>query len=109
MKKTHGNSLENNNPHHLYEIEDLQEKDTFKYGISDDPIEEDGLSQRVKRQVNFMNLIVGWIRFVGKILVFDISGRQKAKNLEDEYIDTYFGANGRNPRGNIRGGKRKKK
>ncbi len=42
----HGNSKRNNKPHHLYEIVDDEQKDTFKYGISCDPIEEDGLSER---------------------------------------------------------------
>jgi len=42
----HGNSLENVNPHHLYEIRDLAENDVFKYGVSDDPIERDGLSKQ---------------------------------------------------------------
>lgn len=32
----HGNSLDIDKPHHLYEIYDEKEKDTYKYGISDD-------------------------------------------------------------------------
>ena len=66
------------------------------------------MSARLRRQINFMNLIVGWIRFVGKILVFNIDGRKKARDLEDDYIDDYYEQNGRNPRGNIKGGKRNK-
>ena len=30
----HGNSYENDAPHHLYEIQDKEEDDIFKYGIS---------------------------------------------------------------------------
>lgn len=109
MKKQHGNCLENSKPHHLYEIKDTQEKDIFKYGISADPVEEDGLSKRLRKQVNFMNLVTGFIRFVGSILIRDIEGRQKALDLEDKYIGAYFEKHDRNPRGNLQGGKRKKK
>ncbi|MEM8526309.1 MAG: hypothetical protein AAGG68_16830 [Bacteroidota bacterium] len=83
----HGNSLDNDKPHHSYEITDTQENDVFKYVISDDPVEEDGLSARLRRQINFMNLIVGWIRFVDKVLVFNINGRKEARDLEDDYIE----------------------
>lgn len=100
----HGNSLKNPNPHHLYEIEDTEEKTTFKYGISDDPIEADGLSKRLRNQVNFVNLVVGWVRFVGRILVKNITGRQQARQIEDQYIDEYIQKHGNRPRGNIRGG-----
>ena len=41
--KPHGNSLDNPNIHHLYEICKKEDGDTFKFGISDDPIDEDGL------------------------------------------------------------------
>jgi URI fold toxin 2 len=44
MSSEHGNSLKNPNLHHLYEIYDKEKNDVFKYGISDDPIEKDGLS-----------------------------------------------------------------
>ncbi len=42
----HGNSLDNPNPHHLYEIRDTNDDDVFKYGITDDPIGIDGMSKR---------------------------------------------------------------
>ena len=45
--KPHGNALDNSNLHHLYDIFRIANGDTFKYGISDDPIEADGLSERV--------------------------------------------------------------
>lgn len=45
------NSNDNDGDHHLYGIWDKKEDDLFKYGISDDPIEEDGLSDRVREQV----------------------------------------------------------
>ncbi|WP_421946386.1 hypothetical protein [Phaeodactylibacter xiamenensis] len=105
MKK-HGNSLGNKNPHHLYEIRDQQEKDVFKYGISDDPVDDDGLSNRLRGQLRFMNLVAGFTRFLGRILISGIQGRQKARALEDEYIDKYIEDHGRRPRGNIRGGKK---
>ena len=52
----HGNSKENNNPHHLYEIRDKELDDIFKYGISAEPIGADGLSKRMRRQLTFLNL-----------------------------------------------------
>ena len=47
----HRNSNQNDEPHHLYEIWDEQESEVFKYGISSDPIESDGLSKRTREQV----------------------------------------------------------
>ncbi len=85
----HGNSLENNKPHHLYQIEDLEEKQVFKYGISDNSIDEDGLSNRVRNQVKLFNRIVGWVRFIGKVLIKNIDGREKAREVEDQYIKRF--------------------
>ncbi|MEM1001804.1 MAG: hypothetical protein AAGH46_04060 [Bacteroidota bacterium] len=104
----HRNSLENPNDHHLYQIDDLKEKCIFKYGISDDPIDEDGLSRRIKRQVNYLNLVVGYIRFVGEIILRNIAGRKKAKDIEDKYIDDHIDLHGFRPRGNPTGGKKHK-
>ena len=49
----HGNANKNDLPHHLYAIDDLQEEEEFKFGISDDPIEKDGLSKRSRDQCDF--------------------------------------------------------
>lgn len=99
MRK-HGNSLQNKNPHHLYEIWDEVEDDVFKFGISDDPIERDGLSKRIRTQLDFLNRAVGSQRFVGNVLHKSIPGRARAKEIEDEYIDQYFDDHGKKPRGN---------
>ena len=96
----HGNSLNNEKDHHLYAIHDRKEKDTFKYGISDKPIGEDGYSSRMREQINYLNAAVGIIRYVGEILIKGIIGRRKARQLEDEYIETYERKKGRKPRGN---------
>jgi URI fold toxin 2 len=82
----HRNSDDNDEPHHLYEIVDKTNNDTFKYGISCDPIGKDGLSKRVRVQVNFANLIDHWARFFARILIYDITGRKEAKKLESEHI-----------------------
>jgi len=50
----HGNSHRNKNPHHLYEIWDQQDEDIFKYGISDDLVEADGQSARLRDQLNLI-------------------------------------------------------
>jgi len=105
----HGNSLENPNPHHLYEIRDTKDDDVFKYGISDDPIGIDGMSKRMRDQISILNNAVDLLRFIGSILLKKIPGRAKAKTIEDEYIDRYFDAHGKNPRGNPAGATRNKK
>jgi len=55
----HGNSSENDKPHHLYAILDKEENDVFKYGISDNPIDERDSSDRMRNQVNYRNRAVG--------------------------------------------------
>jgi hypothetical protein len=97
----HGNSNKNTKPHHLYAIYDKEKDDLFKYGISHDPIDADGLSDRLRNQLNFLNLAVDWERYYGKILIIHIDGREKAKAIETHYIDTFRAQFGQNPRGNI--------
>ncbi|MCB0564871.1 MAG: hypothetical protein KDD01_10895 [Phaeodactylibacter sp.] len=99
-KKPHGNSLKNNNPHHLYEIRDKEDGNVFKYGISHDPIDKDGLSKRIRIQFDILNLGADWIRYFARILIKNILGRKKAKKIEREYIDDYEKRYGRKPRGN---------
>jgi hypothetical protein len=53
---------------HLYEIWDKSEDERFKYGISDDLIEADNLSDRIRDQLYFLNLSAGWVRYVGRII-----------------------------------------
>jgi len=96
----HGNSNKNNKLHHLYEIRDSTDDDVFKFGISHDPIDEDGLSERCREQVDFLNLGVKWLRFFGRILIRNIPGRIEAKLIEREHIKAYKSKHGRNPRGN---------
>lgn len=98
---THGNSRTNKKDHHLYQLYDQEEKDIFKYGISDKPIGKDGQSSRMREQANYLNRAVGWLRYIAKVLITGIAGRIKARELEDEYIDAYEKKNGRRPRGNI--------
>ncbi len=99
--KRHGNSNDNNKPHHLYEIRDSIDDDIFKYGISHDPIDEEGQSNRMKVQVNFLNLGVNWLRFFSQILLFNISGKKEAKRIEEEFVQNYKKQNGKKPRGNL--------
>ncbi len=80
----HDNSHENDQPHHLYEIWDEAETETFKYGISAKPIGEDGLSERVREQVSVFNLAASFLRYVGRILLRNIPGRAEAERIEDE-------------------------
>lgn len=98
----HRNSHQNKRPHHLYEVYDEQEEEVFKYGISSDPIDEDGQSARMKRQVDLLNLAVGWVRYIARILLRGIPGRKAAELIEDEFINTFEEKHGRLPRGNLR-------
>ena len=75
--------------------------DTFKYGISDDLIDEDdGLSARVRDQVEEWNLTAEYNKFDAEILEKGILGRDAALQVERAYIDAYYTQQGRNPRGN---------
>ena len=96
----HGNSNKNNKAHHLYEIRDAVDDDVFKYGISHDPIDEDGYSNRMRVQVDYLNLGVKWLRFFARILLIGIPGKKEAKRIEKQYIRKYKEENGANPRGN---------
>lgn len=98
----HKNSNKNNDPHHLYEIVDKVADDTFKFGISCDPIGEDGFSERMRKQVNFLNRVDEWPRFFARVLKSDIPGKKEARRLERECIDQYEKTHGRKPRGNPR-------
>jgi URI fold toxin 2 len=79
----HGNSNSNLKPHHLYEIRDSVDDEVFKYGISHEAIEDDGLSNRPRLQINFLNLGVKWLRFFANILVINIPGKKKPNALND--------------------------
>lgn len=97
----HRNSNRNQEPHHLYEIWDKEKDEVFKYGISDDPIEpEDGLSDRVRDQLYYLNLAATWIRYIGRILIVGIIGKMLARKIEDEHIEDFKKEHGRRPRGN---------
>ena len=77
----HGNSYENNELHHLYEIIDRVHDDVFKYGISFKPIGKDGLSERIREQVSFLNRIDKWQRFFARILILNINGKRETFRL----------------------------
>lgn len=98
----HKNSNQSMEPNHLYEIIDKEDENTFKYGISADPIGEDGLSDRMREQINFLNRLFEWARFFGRILIFDIPGKKEARKLEKGHIKAYEKKNGRKPKGNLR-------
>lgn len=61
----------------------------------------------MRNQIDFLNRAVGLPRFVGNVLLKNIPGRTRAKEMEDDYIDRYFDEHGRKPKGNPIGGTRK--
>lgn len=101
MKKKHGNSLENKDLHHLYQINDDEENDVFKYGISGEPLLPDGSSARANKQVKTYNLIAARGKFSANVLETAIDGRENALEIEEEYIAKYEKQKGRKPRGNL--------
>lgn len=107
MTMPHDNSHDNDKPHHLYEIWDETEAETFKYGVSAKPIGEDGLSSRMREQLTLLNLATNILRYIGRILHFNIPGREEAERMEDEYIDAFEEKYGRKPRGNRKRNRKK--
>ena len=97
----HGNSLKNKKKHHVYVIVDKQEDDIYKYGISHDPIDADGLSDRLRDQLDLYNRIAGWSRFYAEILHYEIDGRLAARQIEQTLIRGYKQMHGRRPAGNL--------
>ena len=97
----HGNALDNPNGHHFYEIYKKANGDTVKYGISDDSIETDGLSERVKKQVLEMNGTAEFDEYAAKILRLDIEGRAEAARIEVQFMEEYYRKNGRHPIGDL--------
>ena len=99
--KPHGNSYQNNKAHHVYVIYDKQDDVVYKYGISHDTIDSDGLSARLRDQLDLFNRITGWSRFYAEILHQDIQGRLKAREIEQNLIIEYKKEHGHRPLGNL--------
>ncbi len=103
----HGNSHQNISFHLIYEIWDSQEEEVFKFGITDDKIEPDGLPKRVRKQLQLLNLAVGWERYSARIVITDIPGREVAERTEDDFMDDFELKFGRRPRGNFKRNRKK--
>ncbi len=98
--KPHANSHQNQAPHHLYEIRDRERGGVYKYGICGELLLPDGSSRRANRQVREFNRLVGSARFYAQILLFDIPGRLRAEEMEEEKILEYQQLHGERPPGN---------
>jgi URI fold toxin 2 len=98
--KPHANSHQNQEEHHLYEIFDTVADDVYKYGISCEPLNPDGSSPRANRQVREFNRLVGFLRFLARVLLTGIGGRKAAEKKEDSAIEAYERKHGRRHRGN---------
>lgn len=99
----HGNSKKNPNPHHLYGIFEEKTGEVFKYGITDDPLGKDGLPARARKQVTLFNLAAGFIKFIARVLLSGIPGREEAERIEKDYIEDYQKKHdGQRPPGNLK-------
>jgi len=99
-RKQHSNLHKNPNVHHLYLIYDFQEREIYKFGISDKRVNDGITSSRLTRQVMLFNRVAGSKRFVGRIISYPINGRLQARQLEDEWILKFKAKRNRFPRGN---------
>lgn len=97
---SHGNSNDNNQEHHIYEIYDREFKDVYKYGESGKPLTKDGNSPRGILQARELNRAVRWPRFLCRVIMTGISGKAEAKRIEQEFIDDYSALHGYVPPGN---------
>ena len=98
----YGNLMINDDIHHLYEIIDKVDEDVFKYGISCGPIGKDGLSRRIRLQIQLFNQTVNWNRFFDRIIIYSIVGKKEARIIETWFINSYREKNGKSSRGNLR-------
>lgn len=98
--KVHGNSHENMDDHHLYEIIDSEKKRVYIYGICGKSLRKDGSSSRANEQVTYLNLAVEWCRYFANILLTGIKGKKKAEEIELKYIEEYKRKYGKKPSGN---------
>ena len=92
--KPHGNSYENTEEHHLYEIRDKTTRTAYKFGICGEPLLPDGSSERAERQAVIFNRVAGWPRFFVLILAANIPGRAAARRLEDARIEDFLSQHG---------------
>ena len=99
-KKKHSNLLQNQNTHHLYTIYDFEQREIYKFGISDTPVIIQNTSARLRDQIKLFNKVTGWQRFSGRLLKYPIQGRFLARKLEDNAILTFHIKHGRFPRRN---------
>jgi len=96
----HGNSNSNPDEHHLYGIFEVETNELYKYGISNQPLNDDGSSPRANQQLSVFNQLFGYIKFYAKVLINKISGRIEVKKLENTYIANHIAKFGKPPRGN---------
>lgn len=75
----HGNSNDNDLPHHLYGLVDRVNDAGLKCGISSEVIDEDGTSSRMRVQLNSLNHGAGWLKYFGKIILRGNAGKKQTR------------------------------
>ena len=99
----HGNSRASTRPQHVYEIRDPS-GGTEKYGISGQPLNQDGSSPRANRQVNSLNAGRSSADglYTADVLQTDVPGRAAALGIEQDLVDEYASRHplGDGPEGN---------
>jgi len=96
-KEPHGNSKKSKKEQHLYEIYDSKSKKTVKYGISGSKLNKDGSSSRANLQINLLNKLDEYLRYLANVLVTKIKGRKKALETEQQYVNDFATNNNGNP------------
>jgi RHS repeat-associated protein len=83
----HGNSRQSTRPQHGYEIYNTQTGDVVKTGISGQPLNQNGTSQRANAQVNAWNNAEGPGTYAARIGPTDVPGRTAALRWEQQNVN----------------------
>lgn len=99
-KTPHGNSNDSQSPRHLYAFYDHILRTLYKFGISKEPISQDGNCKRMRTQQRIFNSAAGSLRYTVRIIIRLIPGKLAAEEKEDDFIEKYKDKHGKEPRGN---------
>jgi hypothetical protein len=98
----HKNSLLSTSPQHVYEIFNISTGETYKFGISGNPLNKRGESPRANSQVALLNQLAGKEMYGARILGQDLPNRPTALSFEQSLVNAHKNTTGAVPRGNRR-------
>jgi len=98
----HKNSLLSTSPQHVYEIFNISTGETYKFGISGNPLNKSGESPRANSQVALLNRLVGKEMYGARLLGQDLPDRSTALAFEQYLVNAHKTTTGAVPLGNQR-------